>query len=73
MAKKLNKSGKCDFVIIDYLQLADMEGGRTRENEVSESCRVAKKYSKNTKYTCSSFSSIKPIHRSKKRQEAYAF
>lgn len=46
MAKKLNKSGKCDFVIIDYLQLADMEGGRTRENEVSESCRVAKSIAK---------------------------
>lgn len=43
-ARLLKKQGKCDMVIIDYLQLItpDTRQGRNRENEVSEISRLLK-------------------------------
>lgn len=43
-ARLLKKQGKCDMVVIDYLQLVtpDTRQGRNRENEVSEISRLLK-------------------------------
>lgn len=43
-ARIMKNRGKCGLVIVDYLQLADMEGerGRNREQEVAKASRMAK-------------------------------
>lgn len=44
-ARLLQSKGRCDFIIIDYLQLCDMRTGevnRNREQEVSQATRKAK-------------------------------
>jgi len=48
VAKSLHKKGKCDMIIIDYLQLisANQRKGRNREQEVSEMTRDLKILSK---------------------------
>ena len=48
VAKENKKKGKCDLIIIDYLQLTNMEGkaNQNRENEVSELSRKMKALAK---------------------------
>lgn len=44
-ARLLQSKGKCDFIIIDYLQLCDMrteQNNRNREQEVAQASRKAK-------------------------------
>ena len=44
-ARLLQSKGKCDFIIIDYLQLCDMrteQTNRNREQEVAQASRKAK-------------------------------
>ena len=46
-AKMQHKQGKCDMIIIDYLQIMDvLEAGRHREQEVSNTTRGLKKLAK---------------------------
>jgi replicative DNA helicase len=47
-ARLLKKQGKCDMVVIDYLQLIKpvFKAGRNRENEVSEITRMLKVHAK---------------------------
>ena len=48
MQKKLKRQGKLDLIVIDYLQLADMEGedGRNREQEVAKASLAMKSLAK---------------------------
>lgn len=68
----LQKSkGRCDLLIIDYLQLCEMKSGqknRNREQEVAEASRKAKLIAKETGYSRHSALPVEPRVRNARRQ-----